>query len=132
MSITQIGIDGEKMARQIISQYIKPEILFQADWLFKHKGNWILTEVKHKERFVGTRGQYTGFQGHGLDLRQVKARTKFYKETGIRCFFIVIEIPSNIVFCNWLDVLEDKDYITTKNQIRIYNIDNFTQIKNIC
>jgi hypothetical protein len=126
MSITEIGRQGEQLARTVLKETFKVDDIFQADWLVKAKDNWHVIEVKHKELF-----KPPPFYGQGLDIRQVKARLKFQKDTGIRCLFLVIESPSNKVYWQWLDVLEQTKYIDTKNAVRIYDIKNFKNINSI-
>lgn len=118
MSINELGRKGEELARLFLKD--KGFALFQADWIGKKDGNYTVFEVKHKERFLSP-----PFDGHGLDVRQVTARLQFYKETGIRCCFVVFEPDSNEVLTQWLDVLEAGEKFTTKNNVRIYPIENF-------
>jgi len=126
MSITEQGRQGEIIARKILKEIFKVDKIFQADWLVNAKGIWYVIEVKHKELF-----KPPPFYGQGLDIRQVKARMNFYKDAGIRCLFLVIEKPSNEVFWQWLDILETTKYFDTKNNIRIYDINNFNKCKNV-
>ena len=119
-----MGTRGEQIARILIKNLFNPEIIMQIDWMFNYKGKWIACEVKHKELF-----KPPPFEGAGLSIQQVKARLKFYNDTGIRCLFIVIDSDSNGTFINWLDVLEAGDHFDTRNGIRVYNIKNFKQIK---
>jgi penicillin-binding protein-related factor A (putative recombinase) len=125
MSITFQGIQGEGLAREIILNKIKPDMLTQVDWMAKIKGKWISFEVKNKQRFKAP-----PFDGHGLEIKQKNYRMELYNDTGIRCIFFIIETNTNNVFCQWLDVLENtKDgYFDTKNNIRIYKLDNFKKI----
>lgn len=125
MSITNQGIEGEKLARKILIDKFFIDNLFQADWIVNKNGKYYVIEVKNKELF-----EPPPFYGQGLDIRQVKARIKFYKDTGIRCLFLVISKPENKIFWNWLDELEKTQYYDTKNSIRIYNINNFHELKN--
>lgn len=123
MSITEVGRQGERLARLILKNIFKIKDIFQADWLVKVNGAWYVIEVKHKELY-----KPPPFCGQGLDIRQVIQRMKFYKDTGIRCLFLIIERPSNDIYWQWLDILEETEYFDTKNEIRIYNIECFKKV----
>lgn len=118
MSITEQGIKGEKLAREFLLT-MDIDNLFQADWIVRKQDKYYVIEVKCKEKFKAP-----PFDGHGLNLRQVKARMKFYRDTGIRCLFLVFDVDGTI-YWNWLDVLEQGKHIDTRNQIRVYDIKCF-------
>ena len=84
-------------------------------------GKYYVVEVKHKEAF-----EPPPFYGQGLDVRQVKARMKFYRCTGIRCLFLVIDMQGR-VYWQWLDVLEQGEHFDTKKGVRVYPIDGFVK-----
>ena len=126
MSITAIGRQGESMARRVLKEIFKVKDIFQADWLVKANGKWYVVEVKHKELF-----RPPPFYGQGLDIRQVIQRMKFYKDTDVRCLFLVIERPSGDIYWQWLDMLEETDYFDTRNRIRVYNIEYFKKVGNL-
>ena len=119
MSITEIGRDGERLARIILKDICKVDGIFQADWLVEKNGKYYVVEVKHKEMFKAP-----PFDGHGLDIRQVRARMRFYSITGIRCLFLVIDMDGQI-YWQWLDALEEGQKFDTKKGVRIYSIDGF-------
>lgn len=119
MSITEVGRKGEQIARDILKNRFKVDGIFQADWMVMKDGKYYVVEVKHKEMFKAP-----PFDGHGLDIRQVMAREEFYKRTGIRCLFLVIDM-SGVVYWQWLDVLEGKRKFTTRNVIRVYALEGF-------
>ena len=121
MSITEQGRDGEKQARLFLKRMGCSNI-FPADCLIKLNSGWYVVEVKKKEKF-----KPPPFWGHGLDVRQIKARLGFYKETGIRCLFLVFDVEGEI-YWQWLDVLESGQKFTTRNTIRIYPLENFHRI----
>ena len=124
MSINDIGKEGERLARQILKERGCSDI-FQADWLVKFPGSddWIVVEVKHKERF-----RAPPYDGHGLNAYQADMRLKFQKETGIRTLFLVIGADDNRVYIQWLDALHKKtierygQLFETKNGIRIFDL----------
>jgi hypothetical protein len=126
MSITAIGRKGEILAREILLKIFKSDNIFQADWIAMKDNKYYVVEVKHKEMF-----QPPPFMGQGLDIRQVKARMQFYKDTTIRCLFLVIDKDTRDVYWQWLDVLENGEYHDTKNGIRIYNIMGFKKSKRL-
>ena len=123
MSINDIGKEGERMARSILKDWFRVDNIFQADWLIKKNDSYYVVEVKHKDMF-----RPPPFYGHGLDIRQVKARMAFMRETGIRCMFLVIDTDGR-VFWQWLDVLEKGRHIDTKNGIRVYSIEGFKKMR---
>ena len=65
------------------------------------------------------------FVGTGLDIRQVKLRTQIFKDLGIDTILLVFEKNTNNVYSGFLSKLEATKYFNTKNNIRIYNIENF-------
>ncbi len=120
MSITKIGIEGEKKAREILKQ--NGFNIFQADWIAKSKeGDYYLVEVKHKEMF-----KKPPFDGHGLDVRQVLSRMEFYKKTKIRTILLIINIPDGKIYWQFLDDLENGKKFDTRNKVRVYPIENFS------
>ena len=119
MSITEIGRDGEILARKILKSWNVDDI-FQADWMGRKNGKWFVVEVKHKEIF-----KPPPFYGQGLNAYQADMRMKFYKETGIRCLFLVIDKDTKKIYWNWIDELEKTEHFTTKNGVRIYNLKYF-------
>ena len=120
MSIQEQGRIGESVARIILKQEFLVDRIMQADWLVQKNGIWYVVEVKHKARFAPP-----PFEGHGLDGYQADMRMRFYRETGLRCIFLVIDMDGANVFWQWLDLLEETNYFTTKNGVRIYNLENF-------
>lgn len=125
MSITDIGREGELLARGVLIDRFKVDGIFQADWLVEKNGKYYVVEVKHKEMFKAP-----PFDGHGLDVRQVNSRMKFFHTVGIRCLFLVIDMTGQI-FWQWLDVLEQGKQFDTKNGVRIYALDGFVQAGHI-
>lgn len=123
MSINDIGKVGERLARDILKDWFRVDRIFQADWIVKKGGKYYVVEVKHKEMF-----KPPPFYGHGLDVRQVRARMEFYREKDIRCLFLVIDLDG-AVYWQWLDVLENTSYFDTKNNIRVYDIRHFEKMK---
>ena len=125
MSITGIGREGELLARSVLIDRFKVDGIFQADWLVEKNGKFYVVEVKHKEMFKAP-----PFDGHGLDVRQVKARMRFFRATGVRCMFLVIDMTGRI-FWQWLDVLERGKKFDTKKGVRIYALDGFVRAGHI-
>ena len=125
MSINDIGKEGEMLARTVLIDRFKVDGIFQADWLVEKNGKYYVVEVKHKEMFKAP-----PFDGHGLDVRQVKARMKFYRALGVRCMFLVIDMSGKI-YWQWLDVLEQGRKFDTKRGVRIYSLDGFIRAGHI-
>lgn len=122
MSVNEQGREGERYAHQRLSAAGIEH--FQPDWLFRVQGGWALLEVKRQERFLAP-----PFDGHGLPPRQVAARLRFQEETGIRALLWVWEIPSNLLFWQWLDLLEKGEYFDTNGvrRRRIYPLSAFAE-----
>jgi hypothetical protein len=127
MSITQIGIEGEQLARKILNEHFKVYDIQQLDWLVHKDSKWYAVEVKHKEMYVPP-----PFKGQGLNVSQINRRMQLYKETGIRCLLLVIDKSTKEIYWQWLDILEETEYHDTRNKVRIYNIKNFKKIKARC
>jgi len=121
VSITAIGREGELLARDVLINRFKVDGIFQADWLVEKNGKYYVVEVKHKEMFKAP-----PFDGHGLDVRQVKSRMRFFRSVGVRCLFLVIDM-TGLIFWQWLDVLENGPKFDTKNGVRIYALDSFVR-----
>lgn len=119
MGITQQGIKGEQTLFKWL--WKKGYTYFQPDAIALSNETFSMWEVKMKEEPF----KPPPFYGHGLDIRQVKARIHFQKKTGIRCGFIVFQSNKNIILWQWLDELEKGEYFDTKNGVRIYPIENF-------
>lgn len=124
MSINDIGKEGERIARHILKDCFGVDEIFQADWLVKKNGTWYVVEVKHKSTF-----KPPPFWGQGLNKYQADMRIKFYKETGIRCLFLVIDSDTKAIYWAWLDELEKTKYHETKNGVRIYNLEYFHMLR---
>lgn len=121
MSINDIGKEGERLARTVLIDKFKVDGIFQADWIVEKNDNYYVVEVKHKEMFKAP-----PFDGHGLDIRQVKSRMKFFRKFNIRCLFLVIDMTGK-VFWQWLDVLEQGRKFDTRKGVRIYAIEGFNK-----
>lgn len=117
MAIDEQGRAGEKLVMDLL-EFKKVPVKFQPDAIYKSKtGDWFLIECKNQERFKAP-----PFDGHGLPQYQMKSRIEFYKETGIRCLFFVHEPDTNIIWWQWMDVLNNLDdsmKFITKNGKRI-------------
>ena len=118
MSIQEIGIEGEKKARIFLKNLGYK--IFQIDWMADKDGNYIQCEVKFKERFTPP-----PFEGHGMEIWKIKDRLRFEKQTGIKAFLIIFEKLTDLIFYQWLLKLEQGKYFDTKNDIRIYPLENF-------
>ena len=117
------GYLGEQLAfKYFWSKYLKP---FQADIFVKDaNGNWIIVEAKYQDIF-------TNPYGHGLPPKQVAARIKFYKDTGIRCLFLVFDKDDKHIYSRWLDELNDLElngsdkWLTKTGGRVIFGIEHF-------
>lgn len=122
MGITEEGIDAEQW---LLKHFRDKNIqVFQPDAISLEGEEYVINEIKNQEMFDSP-----PFDGHGLPKWQVKARMKFYEKTKIRCRFIVKEKNTNIVYHQWLDVLEKGEFFDTKGEKprRIYNINLFNK-----
>jgi len=129
VNIEELGKEGEQEARKIL-KHLGFE-LTAPDWLGRRGGKWTAFEIKRKERFKSP-----PFDGHGLNLWQVERRMDLFRRNNLRTFLMIWEIPSNIWFGQWLDVLEDRgnrnsktEKHITKNQVVIYPLRNFKLLK---
>ena|SRR3990167_4131443 len=119
----ELGKEGEAQARILLKK-----LGFQVqspDWLAKKDGKWIIFEIKKKERFMPP-----PFAGHGLDERQIFLRNEFLKETGIRTYLMIFEVGTNNIFGQYIDILEKGIKYKTKNNIWIFPLPSFCNLKN--
>ena len=118
----ELGKEGEQQARILLKA--RGFELQSPDWLGTNpEGKWICFEIKKKERFMPP-----PFGGHGLDAKQVYLRTKLFNETGIRTYLMIFEVPTGLIFGNYLDSLEQGEKFITKNNIIVYPLTSFSQI----
>ena len=120
MGIQEEGIEAEQwLLNELRGKCTK---VFQPDAISLEDGEWVVNEVKHQERFTPP-----PFEGHGLPKWQVEARLWFYEATDIRPILFIIEKPTNLIFYQFLDVLEKSEYFDTKGMKprRIYNLKYF-------
>lgn len=118
--ILDIGVIGEQIARLIIKKFIKPKHIMQIDWMINSNDEWYTVEVKFKPKFRDCQS---------LSINQVKSRMALHKDKNIRCLLLSIEPKTKDVSIQWLDVLEETDYIDSiKNNTRLYNLKYFKNI----
>lgn len=118
--ILDLGFIGEQIARKIIKKFFKPKTLLQVDWLIERNNDWISIEVKHKNSF-----KYKGKQVMGLSIGQVISRMRLYKAKDIRCLLLFIIPDTKEVYTQWLDILEQTEYIDFPSKIRVYDKKEF-------
>lgn len=129
MSITEQGIEGEKLARLFIKK-VGFNHLMQLDWVAERNGKYFQFEIKCKELF-----QPPPFLGHGLNKYQAERRMAFQQKTGIRCGFIVFDIDPHTkqqngkVYYQWLDELYHGEQFETKNGILLFPLKNFKEFQ---
>jgi len=116
--IEELGKEGEQEARILLKKC--GFWIMQVDWMGERNGEYLLFEIKKKEKF-----KPPPFVGHGLDYRQVVARLRFQKKTGIRCMFLVKDVDDGLWYWNYLDILEDGEKFMTRNKIRVYPLTAF-------
>jgi hypothetical protein len=121
MKEQELGKEGEQQARVFLKN-MGFEVQ-SPDWLARKNGEWICIEVKKKERFTAP-----PFDGHGLDTRQIYLRNQLLKEKGIRTYLMIFEVPTNLVFGEYLDILEAGKKIKTRNEIVIYPLTSFKKL----
>jgi len=95
----------------------------QIDWVGIKNNKVKIFEIKERELF-----EPPPFLGTGLDKTQLYLRMHLFKITGIRTILMVFEKGTNNVYWQYLDILEKGKYYDTKNEIRIYPIENFKKI----
>ena len=120
MGIQEEGIEAE----QWLLQWFKDKGIaaFQPDAISYEEGKYVLNEIKNQEFFKSP-----PFDGHGLPRWQIEARTKFSIETGIRIRLIIKEKGTEIVYWQWLDVLDSGKYHDTfgEKPRRVYPLGSF-------
>ena len=122
MNIYELGKEGEQQARFLLKK--RGYWIGQSDWIGKKNNKWYRFEVKRKERFIPP-----PFEGHGLDIRQINYAIEFQKDTGIPTILLIWEVGTNKWFTGRLDELEKGKKFNTRNNIRIYKLDSFFEIK---
>ncbi len=122
MDIHELGKEGEQKARLLLKQ--KGFYIGQSDWIGKKDNQWVRFEIKRKERFNSP-----PFNGHGLNVKQVNYAIEFQKDTGIPTMLLICEIGTDKWFVRRLDKLEKGEKFTTKNNIRIYKLSNFFELR---
>lgn len=117
----ELGKEGEQQARLILKK-LGYEVQ-SPDWLGLKDDEFTCFEIKKKERFTPP-----PFEGHGLDSRQIYLREKLFLKTGIRTYLMIFEVPTGLIFGQWLDVLEQGKKHITLNRIVIYPLENFERL----
>lgn len=119
MGIQELGIEGEKKAREVVKK--NNFNCFGTDWILIDKlGNYYLLEVKCKEMFAPP-----PFEGQGLNINQVVSKQIFFKKTGIRTILLIMLPDNKRTYWQFLDKLEQGKHFDTKNKVRIYPISSF-------
>lgn len=121
MSITLEGIEAEKKAREIIKNMGWQ--VQQLDWIGKKDDKWTIFEIKQRELF-----EPPPFLGTGLDKRQLWLRNQLLKDLGLRTILIVFVKDSIDIYWQYIDELEKGKSYDTRNEIRIYPIENFIKL----
>ena len=125
--ITAIGLlksFGFILSRPDYSGYRLYEDLFYREKINAHED--IDFEIKTKaEPF-----KPPPFYGHGIDKYQLKKRLRRFKKYNIKQFLLIIQKDGKI-YGQWIDRLEslpDNKKFDTKNNIRIYSLEEFFEI----
>ena len=119
----ELGREGEQQARIILSEM--GFMVQSPDWLGRRDKEWICFEIKKKERFLAP-----PFDGHGLDIRQIKLRTELLNDTGIRTYLMIFEVPTNKIWGQFLDILESSEsFLTQTGKIKIYPLKNYDELR---
>ena len=116
-----LGREGEQKAR-ILLKGLGFEVQ-SPDWLGFKEGEWTCFEVKRKERFLSP-----PFDGHGLDQRQINLRMRLLFEKDIRTFLMIFEVPTELTFGEYLDILTSGKSFTTRNNIVIFPLNSFRRL----
>ena len=109
----KIGFAGEDTVR---NWFIKNKVKFmQLDIMFYHKGKWCLGEVKTQEKYLAP-----PFDGHGLPQWQIDRRMQFYKDTGVKPYFIVKCLDDECLYIKDMPtLLEGKSFKTKGKKPRV-------------
>ena len=121
MSITNEGIDAEKKGRLLLKE--RGWQIQQLDWIGKKQAKWAIFEIKQRELF-----QPPPFLGTGLDKRQIYLRNQLLVDLKLRTMLVVFIKNTADIYYQYIDVLETGKWFDTKNEIRIYPIENFKHI----
>lgn len=117
-------VEDPYLSNSILNTLFPTSVILGGDWVIKLDSKWSIAKIKYKSAF-----EPPPFYGQGLYVGQVLARQKLYAETGMRCLFVCIDVINDIIYWQWLDVLEATDHHMTKNGMRIYDLSNFEEIK---
>ena len=119
MGINDDGLIAERKGRLFLKSKGIHNIQ-QIDWLCNIKGKYYAVEVKHRELF-----KPPPFWGTGLDISQLLLRKQLLKDLGIDTVLLVFIKNSTTVYWESLSKLEAGKYFDTRNNIRIYPLENF-------
>lgn len=121
LNIEQLGKEGEEKARHFLKKLGYE--LTQPDWIGKKEDNFVQFEIKMKSEPF----KPPPFEGHGLDIYQLKRRLLLQKQHNLKCMLVIFEKDTSKVYTQWLDKLEKDNYFDTKKGIRIYPLENFEE-----
>src|SRR3972149_6288767 len=97
----------------------------QLDWIAKKDGEWVIFEIKEKD--LWTPGDNFPHWATGLDISQLKLRTRIQEELGFRTYLLTFQKGTNNVYGAYLDELEAQGgYHDTPARIRLYPVSCFT------
>jgi hypothetical protein len=119
VGINEEGIVAEKNGRTFLKRH-GIHNLQQIDWLYKHNGKYKAIEVKARELF-----NPPPFLGTGADIRQIELRRQLYNDLGIDTILLVFEKGTNNIYYQSIKKLMEGKYFDTRNNIRIFPIENF-------
>jgi hypothetical protein len=98
----ELGKEGEEKARLFLNKLNFK--LTQPDWIGQNeKGDFVQFEIKMKSEPF----KPPPFQGHGLNIYQLKRRLLLQKQHNLRCMLVVFEKDTNKIYVQWLDKLEN-------------------------
>ena len=120
------GFIGEGIVRDYLAK--SKYDFMQIDIVCEKDGNYFICEVKTQEKFTKRLPDYP-FDGHGLPPYQMKKRLEFAKRIDARAVLFVYDIEDEIVYWQYLDVLndlpDDKKRLTKTEKRIIFDISTF-------
>lgn len=119
VGINEDGIEAEKKGRIFLKKH-GINNLQQLDWIYKYNNKYGILEVKSRELF-----KPPPFLGTGLDINQINLRQQLYNDLGIDTVLIVFEKGTKNVYYQSLQKLLRGEYFDTRNNIRIFPINNY-------
>ena len=124
MNNEEQGKEGEKKAYHLLKSMGYYNIQ-SPDWLAGKNGEWIIFEVKNKNR-------YTNPDAQGLNKRQFYLRQQLFNKTGLRTYLLIFEPDTTEIYGQYLDVLEKcESFETKKGEIKMWELKHYNRLDKV-